>query len=350
MRAIAYNKTTKIIIFCIGILASVGLAYFVSVSNLIIAVLSSVGFLALILRVRLISLIALGITVGLLRGAAFTKQIDPLYDVIGQKVTVQAKVDSPSSYGDKKQLEFDVTHVKLLQPYQADLPIKMQISGFGENTVLRGDVITATGKSYKRRGSKQAGISFAQIAVVSHDTSPLQQVRRNFLAGMTTAIPEPHDQFAIGLLVGQKSDLPKYVVDTLQIVGLSHIIAVSGYNLTILVDVSKKRFSRGSKLRGTLLSCTLVLLFVAMVGSSASIQRAALVSLLTIAAAHYGRSIKPLVLITFAAAVTVILNPLSIWSDVGWYLSFLAFFGVLVISPYYKKDFIKIKSRRYFLN
>jgi hypothetical protein len=46
MRAIAYNKTTKIIIFCIGILASVGLAYFVSVSCLIIAVLSSVGFLA----------------------------------------------------------------------------------------------------------------------------------------------------------------------------------------------------------------------------------------------------------------------------------------------------------------
>jgi len=327
------KRTTVITLVCTGILLGIAVMYFVDAITGFSIALVLLLIAVILKRAKVVLYITVGILIGLLRGAVFTKQISPLNDVIGQKVTVQARVDTPSTYDDKKQLVFDATHVTLLEPYKADMPIKMQISGFGENTILRGDTITAQGKIYKKRGSKQAGISFAQLKVVRRDNTLLQHSRRLFLAGMTTAMPEPHDQFAIGLLVGQKSDLPQYVVDTLQIVGLSHIIAVSGYNLTILADVSKRRFGKSSKLRGTLLSAMLVLLFVAMVGSSASIQRAALVSLLGIAAAHYGRTIKPLVLISFTAAATLLLNPLSIWSDVGWYLSFFAFFGVLVIAP-----------------
>lgn len=337
MHANVYARTTKITVLCVGLMLGVGGAYFTESTPHLLFALVCAAIIGIFFRIRLMSVIVIGLVLGLLRGQAFMRQLQPLNDIIGQKVTIVAHVDTPSTYDDKKQLVFDVTHVQLTQPYNVSLPIKMQVSGFGENTILRGDTITASGKIYKKRGSKQAGMSFAQLDVTAHDTSPLQYARRSFLAGMTTAIPEPHDQFAIGLLIGQKSDLPQYVVDTLQIVGLSHIIAVSGYNLTILADVSKRRLGKGSKLRGTLLSGILVLMFVAMVGSSASIQRAALVSLLAIAASHYGRSIKPLLLISFAAAITVILNPLSIWSDVGWYLSFLAFFGVLVISPLVQK-------------
>jgi competence protein ComEC len=58
-----------------------------------------------------------------------------------------------------------------------------------------------------------------------------------------------------------------------------------------------------------------------------------LVSVLSLWAWFYGRRIRPLVLISFAAAVTALWNPFYIWGDLGWYLSFLAFFGVLVIAP-----------------
>lgn len=344
MHATVYSRTTKITVLCIGLLVGVGGSYFIAPSNMLIATLIVAGIISLFIKTKLASIIIIGLVLGLARGAAFSKQLQPLHDIIGKNVTITARVDTPSSYNDKKALEFDVTHVKLQQPYAADLPIKMQISGYGANTILRGDTISATGKIYKKRGSKQAGISFAQLQVVQHDNSALQYVRRSFLAGMTTAMPEPHSQFAIGLLIGQKSGLPDYVVQTLQIVGLSHIIAVSGYNLTILADVSKRQLGKGSKLRGTLLSGSLVILFVAMVGSSASIQRAAFVSILAIMAAHYGRSIKPMLLISLAAAVTTILNPLSVWSDVGWYLSFLAFFGVLVIAPIVQKRLYGVKE------
>jgi competence protein ComEC len=82
-----------------------------------------------------------------------------------------------------------------------------------------------------------------------------------------------------------------------------------------------------------LLSLGLIALFLLFAGTSASIVRAAIVSLLSIAAAYYGRSFKPLVLLIFAAAITAFANPYYVWSDIGWYLSFLAFFGVMILAP-----------------
>jgi len=61
--------------------------------------------------------------------------------------------------------------------------------------------------------------------------------------------------------------------------------------------------------------------------------------MLSIWAWYYGRKIKPLLLIAVAAALTSAWNPLYLWGDVGWYLSFLAFFGVIVIAPLVSRRF-----------
>ena len=74
-------------------------------------------------------------------------------------------------------------------------------------------------------------------------------------------------------------------------------------------------------------------MFLLITGSSASIVRAAIVSMLSIWALYYGRNIKPLNLIALAAAITAWANPLYVWKDMSWYLSFLAFYGVMVLAP-----------------
>jgi competence protein ComEC len=38
-------------------------------------------------------------------------------------------------------------------------------------------------------------------------------------------------------------------------------------------------------------------------------------------------------LLALAACATAGINPFYLWSDIGWHLSFLAFFGVLVVAP-----------------
>jgi competence protein ComEC len=137
----------------------------------------------------------------------------------------------------------------------------------------------------------------------------------------------------MGLLIGQRNTLPVEVSQALLMVGLTHIIAVSGYNLTILLRSAEKVSGKRSKRLALLLSLGLIAVFLLFAGTSASIVRAAIVSMLSIAAGYYGRQFKPLVLILLAAAITTYANPYYVWSDTSWYLSFLAFYGVMVLAP-----------------
>ena len=93
-------------------------------------------------------------------------------------------------------------------------------------------------------------------------------------------------------------------------VGLMHIIAVSGYNLTIILKASKKLLAAQSKRLSTILCYSLILIFILITGFSASIVRAVIISSLTIYASFYGREFKPVLLILFIAAGTALWNPM----------------------------------------
>jgi competence protein ComEC len=116
-------------------------------------------------------------------------------------------------------------------------------------------------------------------------------------------------------------------------VGLTHIVVASGYNLTVLVGFARRIFEKHAKMLATGFSAVMMGGFVMISGLSPSMSRAALVSGLGLLAWHYGRTVHPVVLLTLAAAATATVYPVYVWADVGWYLSFLAFTGVLVIAP-----------------
>lgn len=277
-------------------------------------------------------IIVLGLGIGLWRGGAFMQKANELKALTGYNVTIQATSTADSVYGDKSQIEFTANHVLLLQPNSQPLAGNFKISGFGEKIVYRGDVVQISGKLYPMRGSNQGRIAYAQLHRTGVSNSWINRLTRNFDAGMQNALPEPLASFGLGLLIGQRSTLPTDILTALTTVGLVHIVAVSGYNLTILVQATQ-RVKLRSKYQRLVISLVLIGLFVLVTGFSASIVRAALVSVLSLWAWYYGRRIKPVLLIAFAAAVTGLFNPFYVWGDLGWYLSFLAFFGVLVIAP-----------------
>jgi competence protein ComEC len=99
-----------------------------------------------------------------------------------------------------------------------------------------------------------------------------------------------------------------------------------------------------SKRLGLGLAILLVAAFLLITGSSASIVRAALVSLLALSAGYYGRKFKPINLVLIVASITAFANPFYVWSDLGWYLSFLAFVGVIVVAPALSKKLSKTKK------
>jgi competence protein ComEC len=280
-----------------------------------------------------VTVLVLGLLLGWWRGSVYMVKLSEFQTVAGQKITIVGTATADAVYDDHKQLSFDVKNPRVEATGQ-HLTGKVGVSGFGTNAVFAGDEMRLTGKlKMSRGGSYQAYMSYSQMEVIAHHPTIITEVRSRFVAGLQSALPEPAASFGLGLLVGQRNTLPDEVSEMLLMVGLTHIIAVSGYNLTVLLRASKNVLGNRSKKMSTLLALALIALFLMVAGSSASIVRAAMVSVLAIAAGYFGRSVRPLLLILLAASINAYMNPYYVWTDVSWYLSFLAFFGVLILAP-----------------
>jgi len=278
----------------------------------------------------LVWVILLAGSLGWWRGSVYMQKLGNWEAYYGHKVTISVIAANDGVYSARSQLAFSGTHAII---DGRELTGRVQVSGFGENAVFQGDAVEITGKLKPALGAYEGQLGFAQLHVAGHHPSLVANIRRNFAAGMQNALPEPLASFAMGLLIGQRATLPQDVKQDLLMVGLTHIIAVSGYNLTIILRAGKGILGKRSKRISTLLSLGVIALFLLLTGSSASIIRAAIVSMLSIGAGYYGRQVKPLLLIAMAAAITAFANPFYVWTDTSWYLSFLAFYGVMVLAP-----------------
>jgi len=334
MRRYRFRRTTLTLLFCLSLLGGIGLVRTGRAANLLDCELLS-ALLVLLWRLRspatLLAAVLCGLSFGLWRGGVFMQKLAAYEPYQYQKLSLHVKAVNDAVYGKHSQLAFDADDVRL--PDGTQLAGKIQVSGFGENAVYQGDELVVTGKLYPGYGAYQGSLSFAFLKVEVRHPTVVAEIRRRFTAGMQSALPEPLAPFAMGLLIGQRATLPASVKQDLLMVGLTHIIAVSGYNLTIILQASRQLLAGHSKRLSTAFTFGLIVVFLLLAGASASIVRAAIVSTLSITAAYYGRNFRPLNLLAFAAAITAWANPIYVWSDLSWYLSFLAFFGVMIVSP-----------------
>ncbi len=158
----------------------------------------------------------------------FFQQFQPIQALYSQHIVANVQVDSDAVYNERKELSFDTSRLNVRVPEYGELPGRLLISGFGEPIIFKGVLVQVEGKVYSTRVSRQLRMSFADMEVLKSSGSPVDSMRRNFAAGMETALPEPQASFEIGLLIGQRSTSTDMVTATLSIVGLTHIIAVSG--------------------------------------------------------------------------------------------------------------------------
>lgn len=329
-----FRRTTLLTVLFAGVIGGIGLAH--TGFALSVWCYWCIALFALLTwrkhnAVTLLAVCLFGLACGVWRGGIYLQRLQP-YDALQyRKITIAVRAMDDAVYGQNKQLSFDADGIRLGNDQH--LTGKIQLSGFGVNAVFQGDEVQAIGTLYPGRGAYQARMSFAELTVLQRHPSAISTIRQRFTAGVQTALPEPLAPFAMGLLVGQRATLPATVKQDLLMVGLTHIIAVSGYNLTIILHASRRLLGRQSKRIATGLALGLIAAFLLLAGASASIVRAAIVSTLSILANYYGRTFKPLLLICLTAAVTAWASPVYVWSDLSWYLSFLAFYGVLVVSP-----------------
>ncbi|MBI2444050.1 MAG: ComEC/Rec2 family competence protein [Candidatus Magasanikbacteria bacterium] len=160
--------------------------------------------------------------------------------------------------------------------------------------------------------------------------------------------PEPESSLVAGLLYGSRSGLPPEVMENFNRTGLTHIIAVSGYNVTIIATILMSAFiSIGLWRRQAFWLVLLMLaLFVVFTGASASVVRAAIMGSLVLIGQHLGRLSRMGNALALAAALMTLNNPYVVLWDAGFQLSFLSTMGLVYVSPILQSVIAKILERR----
>lgn len=327
-----FRRTTIISVGLIAFLAGLALAKIYGwQSDLALSI--SVCMWFLVFRKRTFKTLAIAVIAGLLfgiwRGGLIYDKVLRYDATVGKDVTVRGVVLDDPVYDEQGRTDFRVGKLVIDgSSHIGQIRVKAHING-----ISRGDFIEAQGKLSSGFGNYQASMYFASVKITDRSASPIETLRRKFFAAVYSALPEPQASLGLGFLVGLRSALPEDLDNQLRVAGLTHIVVASGYNLTVLVRLCRRLLAKYSKYQAFAGSVTLIIGFVMVTGASPSMVRASVVTVLSLLAWYYGRKFQPLVIILLGAAITAGLNPLYIWYDLGWWLSFLAFAGVLIIAP-----------------
>lgn len=178
----------------------------------------------------------------------------------------------------------------------------------------------------------------------------LAEIKHAFENNIDAILPEPHAAFLKGLILGDRASLPPEILEQFRATGTSHMVALSGYNITIIASAIQRVF-----LALTIpfalsfwLASGVIILFIIMTGASASIVRAGIMGLLLLVAQKEGRAYRMTPALAVAAAAMVVQNPYVLRFDAGFQLSFGATLGLVYISPHVERwiDEVWRRARR----
>ncbi|HEY3079248.1 MAG TPA: ComEC/Rec2 family competence protein [Chloroflexota bacterium] len=156
-------------------------------------------------------------------------------------------------------------------------------------------------------------------------------------------LPAPYAALAGGLLLGGTSGMPSPLVESFQRSGMTHVVAVSGYNIALVVAALLPLVAGGRGV-GLLLPALGVTLFTLLVGAPASAVRAALMGGLTLLARQVGRPADPLAALAAAALLMTALDP-GLIDDLGFQLSGLATLALVALFPWVDERLRRLGGR-----
>lgn len=294
----------------------------------------ALAVLALLIRSKasVMFIVAAGLTLGLARGSVIADSYSSYQEYIGKKVQLSGTVADDAAMSPEGEQRLRLKEIRIDSHKFSGT---VWISSSDTREIKRGDKVEVSGQINPGFGGVAAAMYSAKVTqlVSRPNADPALEFRDRFAGGVRRAIPGDGANLGLGLLTGQKTSLPEELVNSLRALGLTHIIVASGYNLTILVRFARRLLSRVSRYLAAFAGTSLIAGFTLVTGFSPSMSRAALVAGLSLFAWYYGRRVHPFVLLPLAAAITAYINPAYVWGDLGWYLSFTAFAGVMILAP-----------------
>lgn len=276
---------------------------------------------------------ALALAFGLLWSFAYELlNIRPMKQYCGENVSVTAEVSGypeETDYGCRVQTKLD-GNTMLLYLDADGLTLKP-----GDVVTLEAEVIDASilNESYLANDVSLLAFQTSEAEVDRAASVPLKYLPVQFAETFQTHIrrlfPDDTEGFVLALLTGDKSGLSYRLTTQLSTVGLSHVMAVSGLHISLLVGLIMTVFRR--KRFAAFLCIGAVVFFAAMLGFPPSVVRAMLMNIVLLMAPLFRRENDPPTSMGLALMVALLLNPWAL-ASLSLQLSYLAVAGIMLFT------------------
>jgi len=158
-------------------------------------------------------------------------------------------------------------------------------------------------------------------------------LRGSLLHGLNRLVAEPEAALGAGILLGVRASIAPEINDAFAAAGLTHVVAISGWNIAIVAAlvmalVRPLETRRGGRWSTAALAAAVVGGYVILTGASPSVVRAALMAGAMLVGRLGGTRAHASSALGLAALVMLLVAPAVLW-DVGFQLSLLATAGLI---------------------
>ena len=228
---------------------------------------------------------------------------------VNGRVLVTIRETGNIAYGDK----ITVTGVLEDPPEFKTFSYKDYLKAQGVFVLLKGEELQGVKKG---RGNK--------ILIA------LNRVKQHISSRITEALPQPHASLLSGIIYGEESSMGEEFSQHLRRTGTIHIIAVSGYNITVLISSLGVFSSLVGRCRLNIISIIFIILFMFFVGvDNIPVVRASFMGIVFMISQIFGKKRAIVILFPFTVAILLFLNPLT-YKLISFQLSFLSTLGLVL--------------------
>ncbi|MEX1014645.1 MAG: ComEC/Rec2 family competence protein [Candidatus Paceibacterota bacterium] len=229
---------------------------------------------------------------------------------------------------------------------------------YGDKLLVKGNLSETSFEGYKKYLEKEGITGVVYYPEINKTGFEPQSIIKEKLFSFKNkvensfkkSLPSLEASFLTGLTLGGTSGLTDKFKKDLSLSGTTHLVALSGYNVSIIIFSVVSTFSNFlSRKKSLFLALFFIIGFTIMTGADPSIVRASIMGGLVIVAHFSERFFDMKNALIFSALLMILINPKVLIYDVGFQLSFLALLGIIYLKPIFHK-IIKFKNDLGFLS
>jgi competence protein ComEC len=297
------------------------------------------------------ALILAGLVLGIFQGLRFNlRPQNHVLNFLGESGLITAEILQPPKFsGSNQQAVLKPKSIKIAgSDFQISGGLILLLVPKYSYSLAKGDQLILSGKlelpdstdsSFDYKGYLQAEDIYAvirlpqELTITGSNVTQLDALRGSIITTVRRNLHEPDASLLLGMLIGTREELPAKLNEVLAATGTTHIIAVSGYNVTALSSLILS--CAGLLPRKLLLYFTAIFLvgFLVLVGpENAPAFRAVVMGIGVLYGQYLGRKSAILNMLSLSCLVIFLQNPYA-YASLSFQLSFAAVFGLVTIQP-----------------